>query len=70
MYSSFSLTHTFLATRAKMQLSTRVGQAGGGRVYGQPEGALGDSMLRSAKRLGDTNLFGKLNYQLYVYHFG
>ena len=53
-----------------MQLSTRVGQAGGGRVYGQPEGALGDSMLRSAKRLGDTNLFGKLNYQLCVYHFG
>lgn len=43
-----------------MQLSSRVGQQGGGRVYGQPEGFLGDTMLRCAKRLGDTNLFGKL----------
>lgn len=50
------------ATRAKMQLSTRVGQSGG-RVYGQPEGVLGDTMVRSAKKLGDNNLFGKnLNY--------
>lgn len=47
------------ATRAKMQLSSRVGQQGGGRVYGQPEGVLGDTMVRSAKRLGDTNLFCK-----------
>jgi len=47
------------ATRAKMQLSSRVGQQGGGRVYGQPEGFLGDVMLRSAKRLGDNNLFGQ-----------
>ena len=48
-----------------MQLSSRVGQTGGGggRVYGQSEGALGDSMLRSAKRLGDTNLFGMCNFK-------
>lgn len=51
------------ATRAKMQLSSRVGQTGGGRVYGQPEGALGDSMLRSAKRLGD-NPFGNFLFDL------
>jgi len=46
------------AVRTKMQLSSRVGQTGG-RVYSQPEGVLGESMLRCAKRLGDSNLFAQ-----------
>ena len=41
-----------------MQLSNKVQGGGRGHAYTQPEGLLGESMVRSSRKLGETNVFG------------
>jgi endophilin-A len=42
-----------------MQLSTRVQGGVRGHGYAQPEGLLGESMVRSSRKLGETNVFAQ-----------
>lgn len=42
-----------------MQLSTRVQGGVRGHAYAQPEGLLGESMIRSSRKLGETSAFGQ-----------
>lgn len=48
------------ATRTKLMLSSKVVQSKA-HAYPQPEGTLGETMIRSSRRIGDESSFCKQN---------
>jgi len=61
--SNFFTLFSFLASRAKLMISSKV-QSSKGHAYNQPEGVLSDSMTKYGRKLGEDNFFGKFNFSL------
>lgn len=71
MRSLTFVLHNVTASRAKMQAISAVSRMRGTskvNMYPQPEGTLGETMLKHGRDLGDDNMFGKFGRVQFCIH--